>query len=133
MGAQDKNVGTLQGLGVIAVATAGIIFFGVGGFDFSSPADDAAEKAAYEQRRCEDSGMALIMSQNFVKRGLSNPESAQFLRNTGNDYIGECRHKISGAFDAKNGFGATVRSTYSVTMVYLPESKRWSASGLVIR
>lgn len=95
--------------------------------------ESAGEKAAYEQRRCEDGGMALIMSRKFVERELSNPESAQFLRNTGNDYIGECRHKISGIFDAKNGFGATMRSSYSVTMVYHPESKRWSATGLVIR
>lgn len=126
---QSVESQVLGGIIMVALIAPLIIWFKSG----DSAEEKAQKEASFQQKRCEDSGMALIMSRNFVTRELANPKSAEFLRATGNDYLGDCRHKISGVFDAKNGFGATMRSSYSVTMVYHPESKRWSAAGLVIR
>ncbi|MHB0764693.1 hypothetical protein ACYCFC_10025 [Stutzerimonas sp. NM35] len=78
--------------------------------------------------------MAYVMSQNFVKQRLKAPSSAKFpYKPTTQTYAGDCRHSIVGTFESQNSFGAMLRGSYSVTMIYLPDEKKWRAEGLSIQ
>lgn len=124
-----KTIGTIPGLIVIAAATFLIFkFFGVD--------SGTSEKASAKQSPaiCGSEGMAYVMSQNFVKQQLKAPASAKFpYRASAQNYLGDCRHAIVGTVDSQNSFGAMLRSTYSVTMVYLPDQKKWRADDLTIQ
>lgn len=86
---------------------------------------------------CNDTMMAFVMSQNFVKKRLKSPSSAEF------PYINEdgvsveqlapCRYSVSAYVDSQNGYGATLRSRYSVVMTSTPDGKTWSTADLVLR
>ncbi len=77
--------------------------------------------------------MAYIMSQNFVKRQLKSPSTAQFpLSASYATEIGECHYAIRSYVDAQNAFGGTIRNRYSVEMKYQSGDKTWQATNLRI-
>jgi len=86
------------------------------------------------ERRCQDTGLAFVMSQNFVKQALRSPSSASFPSATSNGVnvrrSGECEFQVRGYVDSQNAFGAVLRNNYSITMRYNPDSNRWSGSDL---
>lgn len=82
-------------------------------------------------RNCRDDGMAFVMSQKFVKGALRAPSSASFpSRPTASSKKAECKFLIRGYVDSQNGFGAMIRSNYSIDMEYLPTTNNWRGTNL---
>lgn len=97
---------------------------------FSDTPEKAEERIA---KSCKDPISAFVMSQDFVKQRLKSPTSAKFhYRASDTKLIGECRTLVNASFDSQNGFGAIIRSNYSVEMQYHKSSDNWSAHNLVI-
>ncbi len=92
----------------------------------------AAETAQMIAKECgeKNKGMAFVMSQNFVKRQLRAPATADF-PSWPSEYrvqaIGDCKYQVESYVDAQNGFGALIRSNYSAAMQFFPESGGWTA------
>lgn len=91
---------------------------------------DAAKKAAALAKKCNDTTMAFVMSQTFVKRQLKAPSTAEFPWIT-DDQVSistkpDCVFRVVGWVDAQNGFGAQIRSRYVVDLKYLgDETGSW--------
>lgn len=83
---------------------------------------------------CEQDTTAFVMSQDFVKRQLRSPSTADFpfvnadgvsvSRITADD--GRCAFTVRGYVDAQNGFGATIRQRYTVKLAPDANSSDWS-------
>lgn len=111
-----------------------------------SPEERAAKDAKYaekevvkaEERRkqdCSDTNSAFIMSQTFVKESLKAPSTAKFPYMTDSNDIGavitgDCKFEVYSYVDAQNGFGAMIRSRYTINMEYRPKDNTWSGSNL---
>lgn len=78
---------------------------------------------------CADTVGAYFTGQEFVKRKLISPSSADFPHTGDKDvYItimDECEFHIRGYVDANNAFGTTVRTNYSLLMEYSKQDKKW--------
>ncbi|MEZ5715195.1 MAG: hypothetical protein R3D85_08510 [Paracoccaceae bacterium] len=90
------------------------------------------EAAALRERECGEKNetLAFVMSQDFVKRQLKAPSTAEFPAGRGNyrsQAVGDCTFRVSSYVDAQNGFGAMLRTHYSATMVLFPSQGSWSA------
>jgi len=84
-------------------------------------------------KMCADKGYAWVMAGKFVKQRLKSPDTANFPHQPDSySYSGECRHSIVGTVDSQNGFGAMIRSTFSVTMIYRQKEDKWKAENLQI-
>ena len=98
-----------------------------------SCSDDPKPTVSRADRMCTDEGYAWVMSNNFVKRALKAPSTAKFpYKPDAYSYLGDCRHSIVGSVDSQNSFGAMIRTTFSVTMVYQKHDNKWRAENLVI-
>lgn len=77
------------------------------------------------------------MSKEFVVNRLRSPTSAVFPRygdeGVRADWLWGCNFRVEGFVDAQNGFGAQVRSVYSMKLSYSPAEKSWSATDISIR
>ena len=83
---------------------------------------------------CSSTGMAEIMAQNFVKRELRDPDSAQFqqtraVRSTTDD----CVYSVTGRFSARNGFGGMNQGVFAVEMHKIRGENMWRAESLFIQ
>lgn len=112
----------------------GIAYLGGYGGPLTAKRGEAQKVAKRNLRGCTDTTMAYIMSQRFVKRELRSPSTAKFpsyhsdsvtVRQTG-----ECKFHISAYVDAQNGFGATVRNRYEMSMERLPDDDSWRGTDL---
>lgn len=125
MGKGLDNVMRLAALGLFAV-TAGIVWIGV------TTKNDGPAAVASRDAQCSE-GVAFVMSQNFVKRDLRAPATAQFPHQPiSATEIGECQFRVSSYVDAQNAFGALIRSNYSVDMKFNASGRTWSAANLSI-
>ncbi|WGK60502.1 hypothetical protein QAO71_10395 [Halopseudomonas sp. SMJS2] len=98
-----------------------------------SCSDDKAPKVSRADKMCSDQGYAWVMSNNFVKRQLKAPSTADFpYKPDAYSYLGDCRHSIVGSVDSQNSFGAMIRTTFSVTMVYQKNDNKWRAENLAL-
>ena len=117
----------------VAVAVIAVIMVWVFYFNWSSSPEREAEQVAKD---CGNTSMAYVMSQNFVKQRLKSPSSAQFPSTVDRDVvirpIAGCNFEVSAYVDAKNGFGAPLRSYYSAKMSYDRASKMWRAVELTL-
>jgi hypothetical protein len=101
-------------------------------------AKKAAKKAAALAKKCNDTTMAFVMSQTFVKRNLKAPSTAEFPWIT-DDQVAistkpDCGFRVIGWVDAQNGFGAQIRSKYVVDLKYLDdEAGTWQLTDINIR
>lgn len=137
---QTRMIGTVRGLIIIAAATWFFVSI-FGSSDSTAPATasspSTAASPAPEKPKCEDPVMAFVMSQNFVKQRLKSPSTADFPYSGADGVhiakIAECSYQVIAFVDSQNGFGATIRSRYSVNMTATPDGKRWSAKELVIQ
>lgn len=61
---------------------------------------------------------AWVCAQDVVEQGLKSPSSADFCSYREADVLdlGNNEYKISGWVDAQNGFGATIRTDFIVTL-----------------
>ncbi|MAD75165.1 MAG: hypothetical protein CML20_10305 [Rheinheimera sp.] len=127
MADDGKILGYPKAEWIIALIIGVVFLIGFKACSGSEPSKDATAK------RCTDSGMAFVMSQNFVKRQLKSPSSAKFpSRPISATQVNECSMQIMASFDAQNSFGAQLRGHYQVTMHYDSNDKTWSATGLII-
>jgi hypothetical protein len=91
-----------------------------------------AEAAAKRAEECgeKNESIAYVMSQEFVKRQLRAPATADF-PSWPDEYqvraMGECKYQVRSYVDAQNGFGALIRSNYSAVLLLHPEDDSWSA------
>lgn len=92
---------------------------------------EAEAKAAANEKACSNDVPAYVMAQSFVEARLKAPSTAKFPAITANgvqtEYLGNCTHKIVGYVDAQNGFGAMLRTRYSVKLKNDPAKDTWSA------
>jgi len=69
------------------------------------------------EEKCADTTAAFVMSQEFVKKRLKAPATAEFPYTSSEGvsviYLGDCKHKILAYVDAQNSFGAKIRTRYS--------------------
>lgn len=81
------------------------------------------------EEKCADTTMAFVMSQDFVKRRLKSPSSAEFPYATSEGvnviYLGDCKHKVYAYVDAVNSFGAKLRSKYYVELQNEKGTDEW--------
>lgn len=95
-------------------------------------AADAAKKAAARAKDCQNTTLAFVMSQEFVRRRLKAPSTAEFPYIT-NDQVAvstkaDCTFHVVAWVDAQNGFGAQIRSRYVVDLKLLDdEAGTWQA------
>lgn len=116
----------------IGAAIVGAMWWGY--FSWAGSPNREVESA---QRDCDDTTMAYVMSQNFVKQRLKSPGSAEFPYLNGSDVVSVSDHKctfyVSAYVDSQNGFGANIRAFYKATMTYDRKQKLWRAPELVIQ
>jgi hypothetical protein len=94
---------------------------------------DAGPKVSNSVRMCSDAGYAWVVSNNFVKRELKSPSSAEFPSKPDSyTFLGDCRHSIVGTVESQNAFGTMTRATFSVTMEYQRSINKWRAEDLSI-
>lgn len=83
---------------------------------------------------CSSTGMAEIMAQNFVKRELREPDSAQFPQTRAvRDSTDDCVYSVTGRFSARNGFGGMTSGVFAVEMHKVRGENLWRAENLFIQ
>ena len=87
-----------------------------------------------EARTCQKGGevAATVTAQTFVERRLRSPSTADFPWGNQATWLGGCDFRVVSYVDAQNGFGATVRTPYMITVAYLPDDDAWRARDLVM-
>lgn len=88
-------------------------------------------------RTCGTPAQAFQVSKNAIKENIKFPESSKFPESVLDDKveykeIDDCTTLIESQFNAQNGFGAFVRSYYSVEIKYSKRKDSWSYSKLKI-
>jgi len=122
---------------VAAIAISIVVTMLIAGWyllDYRSVEKIAERKQTEVAKKCSDTTMAYVMSQNYAKRLLKAPGSADFpmITEVSSRAIGDCKFEILAYVDAQNSFGAKMRTGYSATMSFDPETDRWSADDLKI-
>ena len=78
---------------------------------------DSAEER--EAKKCKNSTLAYVYSQDFVRDRLRAPSTADFpLSGFSAIHVSGCRHKIRAYVDAQNVFGGTIRTPYTAVVRY---------------
>ncbi|WP_439538674.1 hypothetical protein [Sphingomonas sp.] len=83
---------------------------------------------------CENETLAFVMSQDFVRKQLRSPSTANFpsitadgvstTRFTADD--GKCAFRVRLYVDAQNAFGGIVRESYTVELTPDSTGRNWS-------
>ncbi|HAK63410.1 MAG TPA: hypothetical protein DCO82_09255 [Alphaproteobacteria bacterium] len=73
-----------------------------------------------QQEACNDARHAYWVAQDLIAERLKSPKTADFptFSHVKATPLGDCRHLIKGYVDAQNGFGALIRTRYTVTMAF---------------
>ncbi|MBK3432468.1 hypothetical protein JJD73_00760 [Pseudomonas fluorescens] len=125
----ETNIRITLAVGAIAAVMVWVWYF-----NWSASPDRDKEQA---EKDCNNTTMAFVMSQNFVKQRLKAPSTAEFPymtdRGVGVDVLPNCSFEVSAYVDAQNAFGAAIRNTYTVKMSYDRVSKTWRAAELDIQ
>jgi hypothetical protein len=89
------------------------------------------KKEERAQSHCDDKWAAYSMSQEFVKKSLKAPSSAEFPRMEDSevtvDYLGDCTHEVHAYVDSQNSFGAKLRSRYTVQLKNERGTSTWTS------
>lgn len=100
---------------------------------------NAEKEAAKPENICSPEGAerAFYAAQSIVEKNLRAPKTAEFVSRSADrdlfaNHLGGCRFDIFGKVDAENGFGALIRSRYTMELEYRAASRTWLASELVI-
>jgi hypothetical protein len=105
--------------------------------------DDTPNQTTREEpRREHDSVAAWVMCQEFVKRNLKSPASADFGGILSGDFqdptthaihMGDGVYECNGFVDAQNSFGAQIRNEFGVTIQYMGSDNWKLLEGPVIQ
>lgn len=124
------SVGCLTMIGVIfLLAIFGSLFDGNDSTHTVKP--DVSKK---NWRQQDNSTMAYIMMEDFVKQRLKAPKSAEFPgvfdgRSDHVSYLGNQKYRIISYVDAQNSFGANIRNKFIGEIKQIDEN-RWKLIGL---
>lgn len=115
------------------IAAALLVGVGWGAVTMLTTPKSAAQIAAGNAKRCTDTIMAFVVSQDFAKQQLKAPSSAKFpsINEAAVKQTGECEFEVASHVDAQNSFGAMLRSSYVARVRYSPKSGRWSGAAVV--
>lgn len=95
--------------------------------------------------RAPDELDACLAAQQFVERALKAPSTARFpacgapsvtiksQAPPAGDHWSPTGHTVTGYVDSQNSFGAMLRSTYVVQMLYDPGSRKWHLQKITFR
>jgi len=77
--------------------------------------------------------LAKVMAENFVRKGLRSPASAEFssTSDTDIDYIGGGAYRVKGHVDSQNSFGAMLRNYYFVDL-FTKDGDEWFRTAVKI-
>lgn len=85
---------------------------------------------ASKDRSCKSTTMAFVMSQKFIRKRLKSPSSASFPSITAEGVqavnTSDCEFAVRAYVDAQNGFGAQIRTPYSMKLRYNRDTNDWS-------
>jgi hypothetical protein len=85
---------------------------------------------ASRDRSCKSTVMAFVMSQKFIRNRLKSPSSASFPSITADGVqaisTSDCEFAVRAYVDAQNGFGAQIRTPYSMRLRYNRNTNDWS-------
>ena len=91
-------------LNATLIMTIFILGYGCGGTSTKSPEEMETE--------------AFITAKSFMEIELKSPSTADFSNDYKFEYLGDSKMKIVSYVDAKNSFGAEIRTYYRITMIY---------------
>ncbi|GAA0199095.1 hypothetical protein GCM10009123_03020 [Kangiella japonica] len=88
-----------------------------------------------KEKTCQDGILAYQYAKDFIKNRLKAPSTAEFpsFRGVSHTYKGKCSHRITGAVDAQNSFGAKIRNRFDVTVRYNKEKETYSLESLSLK
>lgn len=73
-------------------------------------------------------------AKSIVGKNLASPGSAKFASLSDSDVIvrktGSCEYKIKSYVDSQNGFGALLRTYFTITVKGVPGEEYWKGSAL---
>lgn len=85
---------------------------------------------AAKDDECGNTTRAYIMSQEFVKKHLKSPATADFpslyADGVTANMIGRCRFGVTAFVDSQNAFGAMIRTSYSAKLRYDKNTGSWT-------
>jgi hypothetical protein len=96
-----------------------------------SPIEKAQKNAAEAARACIDTVMAIAAAQEMVRRILKAPSTAKF-GSAVSSCDGLCTFGVCGPVDAQNSFGAILRQTYCVKLLYTTNTKVWRSLSITL-
>ena len=104
---------------------------------YSKPPGERRPESASESRLrrhgVPTADQARYAAREFVKQRLKAPSSASFLKDTAAVIEGgptTYRYSVSGSVDAKNSFGAKIRTPYSCVVMKKAGGDRWYCESL---
>lgn len=77
----------------------------------------------------------IVTAENCVKQNLKSPKTAEFCNSAKYDIkkIDEKKWTISGCVDSQNGFGAMLRSDFSMEVIVSADGKTANCNNLIIK
>jgi len=85
----------------------------------STPSSSStSSSSSYSSTSSDNSTMAYVQAKNFVKLVLKSPSSADFPFFGEGVKVSTDTYEVNSYVDSQNGFGAMIRSTYSITLKY---------------
>lgn len=82
---------------------------------------------------CSES-FAYGAAKSIVEKRLSSPGSAKFAslsnRSVKVKKTGVCEYRVESFVDSQNGFGALIRTNFTITVTGVPEERYWQGSKL---
>jgi hypothetical protein len=121
----------LTAFAIVAVAVGGGVYLGAGGG--ANRAAETDKPQSVTKPSAPDKTLAWVMAQRFVKKHLKSPGSADFGGISEHQdpescvtFDGDGVYSITGWVDSQNSFGAKLRTSFNVVLLYKPDSDTWS-------
>lgn len=87
------------------------------------------KRAALLQTECgrKNETTAFVASQSLIKKQLHAPTTAKFpWSSISSKAIGDCKYRVVSHLDSQNGFGAMIRTNYTMVLFHDPALDTWT-------
>ncbi len=111
---ETEKKGWSTGKVIIGIVIFLIIVAAGGGC--GSPSGSSTSSSSSTSSTGDDSSMSYVQAMNFVKSTLKSPSSAKFPYFGEGQKTGTDTYKVDSYVDSQNGFGAMIRSDFSITL-----------------
>ena len=112
----------------ITVVSLVVAIIGYGSMDWSDGSKNSYSSSSVTDSYGNDKYDAMAAAEKYVKGKLKSPSTAKFSGESAT--LSGSTWTVTGTVDAQNGFGATVRSTFRVTVKFTGKN-RYEASGSI--